>query len=185
MRCPRCSSSVLAAKTIDGVPVQLCPSCDGSLVEQKNLIRLLDALGRQLANHIDVDTVIEAVEDHVDHAACPKCGKNTATFGYMGTNLVFVDRCSDCWLLWMDADELGVMTLLHLRTNRRGRKVFDTNKQRHAEHSRRVGRQLVARAQSNAVANSMLTSGSNAHIGRHRFRGSFGWVGEWLRDFSD
>jgi len=37
----------------------------------------------------------------------------------MGSKTVIIDNCSDCWLLWVDALEIGTMALLYARTEKR------------------------------------------------------------------
>jgi len=91
----------------------------GALVRQRDLIRLLDAMSAALAKEMSFDHEIEPVIDHAGKADCPQCGQHMNTFGYMESNLVYVDRCTGCWLIWTDPEEIGVMAIMYARTHYR------------------------------------------------------------------
>lgn len=37
-------------------------------------------------------------------------------YGYLSTSEVLIDGCLKCWLVWTDAEELGVMAAIHARS---------------------------------------------------------------------
>ncbi len=116
--CPRCHVE-LDGSTFDGLPLEMCGTCMGALIRQRDLVRLLDALSSAVAEEISHDQEITPVTDHAGHANCPGCGDHMSTFGYMGSKLVTVDRCNRCALIWTDSEELSVMATLFARTNHR------------------------------------------------------------------
>ena len=102
-----------------GVPLDMCDTCMGALVKQRDLVRLLDGMSAALAKEMSFDHEIEPVVDHAGKVDCPGCGKHMDTFGYMESTVVYADRCSSCWLIWTDPDEIGAMAVLYARTNHR------------------------------------------------------------------
>jgi hypothetical protein len=66
-------------------------------------------------------------------------------YGYMGTEVVKIDACSGCALLWLDAEELGTMSLLHAQTARRGAARREEDERTTRELERQISRDLTAR----------------------------------------
>jgi len=97
----------------------MCTACLGALVRQPDLIPLLDSLSEALAKDMQFDHPIEPVLDHAGKADCPRCGQHMHTFGYLGSPIVYADRCTGCALIWTDPEELGVMAALYARTHHR------------------------------------------------------------------
>ena len=118
MICPRCNND-LKPGTYQGVSLYKCSKCNGCLIQQKNLIPLLDQLGLELGKTMNLDIKIGTIPDNDIKINCPECGKAMNHYGYMGANNVFIDSCSECWLIWLDPLEIGVMALLYKRTNNR------------------------------------------------------------------
>ncbi len=58
-------------------------------------------------------------------------------FGYMGTRLVHLDRCSPCSQLWVRTDALAVMAALSLRTSQRRQHRHDLTEDQMEGMSRR------------------------------------------------
>jgi Zn-finger nucleic acid-binding protein len=143
--CPRCHGELKRA-TLADMAVQLCPDCAGVLVSQGILIPVLSAVGRALATEIDVDTTLEAVEDPGAGLSCPRCRRPMINFGYMGTNLVFLDRCERCEHVWADGQELGAAALLAARTDLRRDKRVQEFREEFEAMSDRFDAVLVARS---------------------------------------
>jgi len=136
MNCPRCSVA-LDNSEFDGVPMQMCGGCMGALVRQRDLVPLLEKMSAELAREMSFDHTIEPVTDHAGKADCPQCGKHMDCFGYMESNLVYADRCSTCWVIWTDPDEIGVMAVLYARTHHRtGARQADRDEWQDAMSSR-------------------------------------------------
>lgn len=119
-RCPRCGEELEMAEIL-GVAVDRCPNRHGVLVEQKNMIPLTQSLAEAVAGSFDPYETIEAVPDDHGKAPCPDCGVAMTRFGYMETRLVTLDRCSTCWVVWIDEPELEPMIRLTARTLGRAR----------------------------------------------------------------
>lgn len=119
-RCARCGVDMEEAE-IAGVPVDRCPDRHGILVEQRKLIPLTEGLAKALGDSIDPDEPIEVVAAHDGDAACPDCDGKMTSFGYMGTRLVSLNRCSGCSLIWVDENAIEPMIRLCARTIGRAR----------------------------------------------------------------
>ena len=111
MKCPRCTSE-LEKGFFDTVPLGKCTGCQGVLIAQKNMIRLMESVRDSLVGKIDFTAPIPPQPDADGDIRCPKCQRNMETHGYLGGNTVWIDRCSDCWLVWADPAELLVMARL-------------------------------------------------------------------------
>ena len=118
MDCPRCASELRRAE-VSSERVDVCGGCGGALLSQRLLVPVLTALGRELARDIDIDTPLDRIEDLGAGVRCPRCGRAMENFGYMGTDIVHLDRCDRCACVWADPGELGGAALLFARTNLR------------------------------------------------------------------
>ena len=148
MKCPRCDIP-LQNGTYENKKAHLCSQCNGVLIWQRDLITILYRLSHDIANEISLDYEIDCVEDRGGNLNCPICRKAMDRHGYMGSNKVIIDTCSDCWAIWVDPLELGQMSLMHARTMRR------------AEHRRRLSEQtsvdiVTAHMVSKAIQRAFL-----------------------------
>ena len=116
--CPRCKTPLEPA-TLRRIPVEACKGCRGTLLAQGRLSELLDELSAPLLRSFDIDAKLEATQDPNGRVGCPRCGAQMDRDDYCAAGLVFFDRCTPCALLWLDADELGAMTLMWARMNGR------------------------------------------------------------------
>ena len=114
---------------------------------------LLDAMSKELQRTIPLDCPLDRVPDRGPNVLCPVCSVRMENYGYMGSPLVMVDACHACRVLWMDAFELGAMSVQYARTTRR----VDVIHMR--EETARLERARMAEALdvSNAVSRLMLT----------------------------
>ena len=155
MHCPRCSQA-LVDKRIGDATVRVCSACDGALVRQKDLIHVLETSAPVLCDSIDLDAPIEPIPDPGQRLPCPVCGQAMTAFGYMGARTVTVDRCSDDWVLWADADELGTMALMYARSNRHVIERLTRDQKRRLEQDRRLLSTYKARAAAGRVRHGGL-----------------------------
>jgi Zn-finger nucleic acid-binding protein len=44
-------------------------------------------------------------------------------YGYMDTKWVMIDACRSCHLMWLDTDELGLMSLMYARSRMRAQQI--------------------------------------------------------------
>lgn len=159
MRCPSCGAD-LAAKKVDGkVDVHAC-ACGGTLVAVNRLVPLLEVLGGAMRHAIGPDEPIEAVPATTARRPCPRCRRPMEPFGYMGTTLVTLDRCNDDALLWIDADEVGALALLYLRTTKRTAERDKQHQQLRESMERTTHLTLSARNRANRIANGIILGGS-------------------------
>jgi|GEM_PF-4050777 len=133
MNCPRCNVLLLAGDFKD-IPVHKCNSCHGMLFPRAQLVLILKRFHPDMSFSVSLDTHVEKVENEHGLCHCPSCNQLMSNFGYMGCDQIIIDNCGKCKLIWVDALELGEMSLLYARTEKR------------AEH-----RELDSRAQINLL----------------------------------
>jgi Zn-finger nucleic acid-binding protein len=116
--CPACGQSLRAAN-VSGVSARVCGQCHGTLLAQIDMIRTLEAMSVELLKTFDPDMDLDPVDSKRGVLACPQCQAAMARDDYCGAGLAFFDRCERCRLLWLGADELGTMTLMWARMEKR------------------------------------------------------------------
>jgi Zn-finger nucleic acid-binding protein len=147
-RCPR-DKKILEYGHFHDVEIYRCPECQGVLVEQKRLPRLLEEMGRELLKTISIDCPLDEIEDQGRLFHCPKCSSETEHYGFMGSKHVMIDCCKKCSAIWLDTDELGGMSLLHARTQKRMETAEIERKQVRMEASRVLSKSVNLRAATN------------------------------------
>jgi Zn-finger nucleic acid-binding protein len=116
--CPRCAKS-LGGRAIRGVGLEACESCNALLVKQSALMPALEALSADILESFDPDAPLLALPDRAGQTACPGCRSAMERADYCGAKLVFFDRCNRCALLWIGNEELGAMSLMWARMEKR------------------------------------------------------------------
>src|SRR3954463_7721817 len=116
--CPACAQE-LRASSFSGVSVRACSQCKATLLAQIDMIRMLDAMSVELLKDFDADAKVEPVTKAAGTIACPACSRPMARDDYCGAGIAHFDRCESCHLLWLGAEELGAMTLMWARMERR------------------------------------------------------------------
>ncbi len=116
--CPRCGQT-LGGRTIRGVGLEACESCNVLLVKQSALMPALEALSADVLEGFDPDAPLLALPDRTGQTACPGCRAAMEKADYCGAKLVFFDRCNRCALLWIGNEELGAMSLMWARMEKR------------------------------------------------------------------
>lgn len=116
--CPSCREP-LGTATLSGVTARVCGKCHGTLLAQIDMIRLLEAMSVELLKTLDPDTKLDPVGKADAAVACPVCQRTMARDDYCGAGLVHFDRCEACHLLWLGAEELGTMTMMWARMEKR------------------------------------------------------------------
>ena len=116
--CTRCGKA-LGAREISGVGLQACDACNTLLVKQSALMPALEALSAPVLESFDPDAPLEALPDRTGAAPCPGCTRAMEKADYCGAKLVYFDRCNRCGLLWIGSEELGAMSLMWARMEKR------------------------------------------------------------------
>jgi Zn-finger nucleic acid-binding protein len=116
--CPACGQGLRAAN-VSGVSARVCGQCQGTLLAQIDMIRTLEAMSVELLKTFDPDMPLDPVDSKRGVVACPDCQSPMARDNYCGAGLAYFDRCERCRLLWIGADELGTMTLMWARMEKR------------------------------------------------------------------
>ena len=94
----------------------MCTNCYGILLEQRRLLGLLEVMANDLKETVDLSMPLEAVSDPGGGIACPRCRGAMNHYDYMDTKWVMMDACPACNVLWLDTDELGMVSLLYARS---------------------------------------------------------------------
>ncbi len=89
------------------------------LVKQSALMPALEALSADVLESFDPDAPLLALPDRAGQTACPGCHAAMEKADYCGAKLVFFDRCNRCALLWIGSEELGAMSLMWARMEKR------------------------------------------------------------------
>jgi Zn-finger nucleic acid-binding protein len=118
LACPRCAQP-LSTRPLGSLTVESCQACNGVLVTQSRLAGVLESLSDHLLATFDPDTRIDPIAHAAGTIACPSCKKPTERADYCGAHLVSFERCNRCALLWVASDELGAMTLMWARMEKR------------------------------------------------------------------
>lgn len=113
-RCPVCAVE-LTRGDLRGVGVRVCSKCRGALVAQIDMFRLFEAMSGELLSGFDPDTLLKPLAVRDGASSCPDCNAAMSRDDYCGAGLVRFDRCEQCRLLWLGADEVGTMTLMWAR----------------------------------------------------------------------
>ncbi|HEY4395544.1 MAG TPA: hypothetical protein VGP64_15850 [Polyangia bacterium] len=116
--CTRCGKA-LGGREIGGVGLEACEACNTLLVKQAALMPALEALSAPVLESFDADAQIQALPDRTGAAPCPGCGRAMEKSDYCGARLVFFDRCNRCNLMWIGNEELGAMSLMWARMEKR------------------------------------------------------------------
>lgn len=124
MRCPRCNEAELVVQTYDSIAMESCPECRGFQVGLRDLRRIAEALATALVGKIELGVPLPPFEDPVGKVLC-RCGKIMETFPYLGLPQVKLDRCEDCMLVWLDAEELTGVAQLCAQSEGRIRALYD------------------------------------------------------------
>ena len=156
MHCPRCDGT-LHDKAMGAATVQVCAACTGTLVRQADLVPLLHELAGPTMQVIDPHESIDPIPDPGKHLPCPICGQVMDAFGYMGSDVVIVDRCGHDAVIWADAGELGVMSVLYARSNDRLMAAYDEEQAQRDAKKAELELELTSRERADRVAGAMLT----------------------------
>jgi Zn-finger nucleic acid-binding protein len=116
--CARCGQ-VLSGRAIRDVVVDACEACDALLVKQSALMPALEALSADVLESFDADAPLQALPDRTAGVPCPACNGAMEKADYCGAKLVYFDRCNRCGLLWIGNEELGAMSLMWARMEKR------------------------------------------------------------------
>ena len=116
--CPRCGQK-LAGRALGRVGLEECSACNALLVKQSALMPALEALSADILEGFDADAKLEALPDRAGATACPGCKAAMEKADYCGAKVVFFDRCNRCALLWIGSEELGAMSLMWARMEKR------------------------------------------------------------------
>jgi len=108
MKCPL-DGTALVRVTLAGIELDKCPQCDGIWFDQGELERIRDArltdAEELLEKKFGDPSVTEGTTD--GYMRCPRCDDGRLQRShYTYLNPVKVDRCEQCFGIWLDHGEL-------------------------------------------------------------------------------
>lgn len=108
LTCPICSE-LLATGTIDGLPIWSCRRCHGVLARNGDFGAIVkrrraqrDPERESTPAPVDPDELRRSVR-------CPQCARKMETHPYYGPGSVVIDSCANCFLVWLDHGEIGLI----------------------------------------------------------------------------
>lgn len=111
MKCPR-DGTILAKVRVGGVELDKCHRCDGIWCDRGEMERLRDA------KLTDVEELLEQKYGNpsykegsaTGHMRCPCCeDSRLQEYRYTYMNSVRIDRCEQCFGVWLDDQELNAI----------------------------------------------------------------------------
>jgi len=153
--CPACKQA-LKATSLSGVGVRVCGGCQGTLLAQIDMIRMLEAMSVELLRTIDPDVKLQPVGKADVPIACPMCSRTMARDDYCAAGIAHFDRCEPCHLLWLGADELGTMTMMWARMERRLERTQRLRQEAVADADAFVDSVLLGRAASSILTRLLI-----------------------------
>lgn len=105
-KCPRCSVQV-TCKTHGDTEIEFCESCEGLILDSTEL----DEIATETEGSVEYSIALHPNDTSVDTSQlmnCPKCTPPTLMkrIKFLGDSEVYLDRCDECALLWLDKSEL-------------------------------------------------------------------------------
>jgi len=123
-RCPHCRIS-LRESFYEGVPIKICPQCEGKLIDSALMDRLIarrevgfsDFLIKKaeefrenfLSNPFNTKKINQKKSPNI---FCPNCGARMISRPYNYQYVIPVDKCLSCHKIWFDSDELEILQIL-------------------------------------------------------------------------
>ena len=102
MKCPRCNVE-LSVEEIEGVSVQLCPSCSGRFLHKGELKKIT----HPTAGDIEYSSLENIDENNISELLCPACETEKMIDVYFASYSGIVMRyCKKCSGIWLDQGEL-------------------------------------------------------------------------------
>lgn len=111
MQCPR-DGKQLEVRTVEGVEVDACPSCDGVFLEAGELEAIEDAHHEHATTELPAEPdALTSAQDMARQARragaiCPKCQMQMTPREYAYASQIVVDGCGSCGGAWLDVGEL-------------------------------------------------------------------------------
>jgi Zn-dependent protease with chaperone function/Zn-finger nucleic acid-binding protein len=122
--CPRCRIT-LRETFYEGVPLKVCPSCQGKLIDSALVDRIVarkeiafsENLVKKARTFRDEymlnPTQIKKINPDVSPKIyCPNCGSQMLLRAYNYYYVIPVDKCLSCHKVWFDSDEMEILQIL-------------------------------------------------------------------------
>ncbi|HZM93845.1 MAG TPA: zf-TFIIB domain-containing protein [Vicinamibacterales bacterium] len=103
MACPSCARPLSHGK-LDGFPLQLCPRCEGMLIEMEHFVSVIGAARGYEESSAAIPPRRQTPGDRT--IDCPACHRPMLSHFYGGPGNLVIDTCETCQVNWLDAAEL-------------------------------------------------------------------------------
>ena len=153
--CPQCGAH-LAIGRLNDVELIVCRACSHVSVLQRSLASLLELTSARIARQVDPDATMSRLPNVEKEIKCPNCSKPMNIDDYCAAGVVEFARCEQCSLLWLSAAQLGVMSMLWVKMNKRIELTRALNEQRLRDADEFVDAVLVGRAVSDMLGSGLM-----------------------------
>ena len=102
--CPVCGS-LLTEGLLYEKKVFFCKQCGGILIKMSDFASVVETMRAfQTKKTVNTHKITEEELNRV--IRCPICGSKTDTHPYYGPGHVVIDTCPECFVVWLDSEEL-------------------------------------------------------------------------------
>jgi len=102
MKCPKCQSQDFNPFKHEGVEFDFCSDCHGIWCDRGELASYVETIKDTPEKfHLTSEGTLTEME-------CPKCEKKSLyEIPYLKAQNLLIDKCSECFGIWLDSKELG------------------------------------------------------------------------------
>ncbi len=104
-RCPCCRRR-LSKAAMDGLKVEHCAECDGVLMSG-DVFSMFVRNRRTEFREAALQSAILVPEHLKQEVNCPHCRQTMNVHPCYGPNLIIIDACIDCGMVWLDCREMS------------------------------------------------------------------------------
>ena len=104
MKCPKCCNVELSVKEVEGVNVQLCPSCSGIFLHKGELQKI----AHHTAGDIEYSSLANLDTSTISELSCPICEtEKMVNINFASYSDVIMQYCRKCSGIWLEKGELA------------------------------------------------------------------------------
>lgn len=116
MKCPRCQSENISPFKHEDVEFDFCSDCHGIWCDRGELAQYVETI-KDTPEKFHLTS-----EGELTDMECPKCNSKTLyQIPYLKDKEVLIDKCSECFGIWLDSKELGQIQKLSAHIDAKGK----------------------------------------------------------------
>jgi Zn-finger nucleic acid-binding protein len=116
MKCPRCQSEKIEPFKHEGVEFDFCTDCTGIWCDRGELAQYVETI-KDTPESFHLTS-----EGKHTEMTCPKCNSQTLyELPYLRDQDLLIDKCSECYGIWLDSKELGQVQKLSTSVDAKGK----------------------------------------------------------------